>query len=74
VKSGSSYLSQSELVLTLGLGKPGHGLCTVEIVWPRGRKEKFTDVKPNQMITLEEGKGIVASTPILFVPANAIAR
>jgi hypothetical protein len=75
VKSGSSYLSQSELPLTFGLGKPDdQGLLTVEIVWPRGRKEKFTDLKSNQTITLKEGKGIVASAPILFVPANTTAH
>lgn len=67
VKSGSSYLSQSELPLTFGLGKPSEGkVVSVEIVWPSGKRESFAGVKPNQAITLQEGKGIVAQEPVLF--------
>jgi hypothetical protein len=67
VKSGSSYLSQSELPLTFGLGKPSEGkVVTVEITWPRGRRESIAGVKPNQVITLEEGKGMVAQQPSVF--------
>jgi enediyne biosynthesis protein E4 len=37
VKSGSSYLSQSELPLTFGLGKPAPGKnINVEVTWPSG--------------------------------------
>jgi hypothetical protein len=65
VKSGSSYLSQSELPLTFGLGKPAEGkTVTVDIRWPSGRRESIAGVKANQVITLEEGKGIVAHEPI----------
>ena len=71
VKSGSSYLSQSELPLTFGLGKPVEGkTVTVEIRWPSGRRESFNDVKANQTITLEEGKGIVDQQPIVFTEAK----
>jgi hypothetical protein len=67
VRSGSSYLSQSELPLTFGLGKPSEGkVFTVEITWPRGRRQSIASVKPNQTITLEEGKGMVAQQPIVF--------
>jgi hypothetical protein len=70
VKSGSSYLSQSELPLTFGLGKPEEGkTVSLEIVWPSGRKERLPDIKPNQFITLQEGKGIVSAQPIVFTPA-----
>ena len=67
VKSGSSYLSQSELPLTFGLGKPGSDKSvSVQIVWPSGAKESFHDIKPNQILTLQEGKGIVSVQPINF--------
>jgi hypothetical protein len=67
VKSGSSYLSQSELPLTFGLGKPEDGkLVNIEIVWPSGRKESISGVQANQSITLEEGKGMISTVPILF--------
>jgi len=72
VKSGSSYLSQSELPLTFGLGKPAPGnAVSLGIVWPGGRKENIAGVAANQFITIEEGKGIVASRPL--VPAGSPA-
>lgn len=62
VKSGSSYLSQSELPLTFGLGKPAAGkTVSVEVTWPSGHKDAISDIKPNQFITIQEGKGLVAS-------------
>lgn len=69
VKSGSSYLSQSELPLTFGLGKPEDGtVVKLEIRWPSGHKDSIKDVKPNQFITIQEGKGIVSTQPIAFSP------
>jgi hypothetical protein len=67
VKGGSSYLSQSELPLTFGLGLPGTNPSVIlEIAWPGGKRESFSGIKANESITLEEGKGIVAAAPILF--------
>lgn len=76
VKSGSSYLSQSELPLTFGLGKPADGkTVTVDIRWPSGKRESIASVKANQAITLEEGKGIVAREPIIFSqPSSAKSK
>jgi enediyne biosynthesis protein E4 len=69
VRSGSSYLSQSELVATFGLGWnssiPGLGprtkADTIEIKWPSGNTDKLSNVDAGQTITVEEGKGIVAT-------------
>jgi enediyne biosynthesis protein E4 len=67
VKTGSSYLSQSELPLTFGLGKPGTvKTLGLEIVWPCGQKDTIPDVKPNQFITVKEGRGIISAQPIAF--------
>ncbi|WP_348268875.1 CRTAC1 family protein [Edaphobacter paludis] len=67
VKTGSSYLSQSEMPLTFGLGKPDESkTVTVEIVWPRGKKESIPNIKPNQFITLKEGSGVISAQPIKF--------
>jgi enediyne biosynthesis protein E4 len=73
VKSGSSYLSQSELPLTFGLGKPDPDKrISLEILWPSGHKDAISDIHPDQFITVEEGKGIIDAQPIHFVlkPAN----
>jgi hypothetical protein len=65
VKTGSSYLSQSEMPLTFGLGKPESGkTVSVEILWPSGQKDSIANIKPNQVITVKEGKGIVAAQPV----------
>lgn len=65
VKSGSSYLSQSEMSLTFGLGKPEPGkLVELDIVWPSGKKESISNIKPNQSITLKEGSGMISAVPI----------
>ena len=66
-KSGSGYLSQSEFPVTFGLGKPDPTRrMGLTIVWPSGQKDAVANIKPNQSITVQEGKGIVASRVIVF--------
>jgi len=57
VKSGSSYLSQSELPLTFGLGKRDR-VERVVIEWPSGRTEEFTNLTAGRSYECAEGKGI----------------
>jgi enediyne biosynthesis protein E4 len=67
VKSGSSYLSQSELPVTFGLGKPEPDKTVkLDIVWPSGRKESISGIAANESITVTEGKGITLRQPIAF--------
>jgi hypothetical protein len=65
VKTGSSYCSQSELPLTFGLGKADKPY-TIEISWPSGGVDKIPDVKANQSLTVQEGRGITNAAPIIF--------
>jgi hypothetical protein len=58
LRSGSSYLSQSELVLTFGLGAETKA-DTIEIQWPSGQVDKLANVNASQTVSVEEGKGIV---------------
>jgi enediyne biosynthesis protein E4 len=70
VKTGSSYLSQSELPLTFGLGKPEEGkTVSLEIAWPSGQKDRILDIKPNQFLIVKEGKGIISAQPMGFTKA-----
>ena len=62
MKSGSSYLSQSELVLTFGMGSKTKA-DTVEIDWPSGQVDKLSDIATGQTITVQEAKGVIASRP-----------
>jgi hypothetical protein len=67
VKTGSSYCSQSELPIVFGLGAPEEGrTLSLEITWPSGEKDTIPDIKPNQSIAVQEGKGIISAAPIVF--------
>ena len=55
VHSGSSYASQSDLALTFGLGKD-ELVKTLEIDWPSGKKDRHSNIKPNQFLKLREGQ------------------
>lgn len=55
VKSGSSYCSQSELTTFFGL-KNDTIIKSIEVHWPSGKVNKLENVKPNQLIPIEEGK------------------
>jgi hypothetical protein len=59
VRTGSSYLSQSELPLTFGLGSASKA-DEVTIVWPSGRREVLGALDGGQEYTVTEGKGVTA--------------
>ena len=59
VKGGSSYLSQSELPLTFGLGKRDK-IERVVIQWPSGRTEEYKDLAAGRAYECVEAKGITA--------------
>jgi hypothetical protein len=62
LRSGSSYLSQSELVLTFGLGTQTKA-DTLEVQWPSGQVDKLSNVNAGQTVTVEEGKGVIGNRP-----------
>jgi hypothetical protein len=62
VKAGSSYLSQNDLRAHFGLAAAAHA-DRIEVVWPSGRMESVANVAANQIITLQEGQGIIARQP-----------
>jgi len=57
VKGGSSYLSQSELPVTFGVGKQDK-INRVVIQWPSGRTEEYKDLTTGRAYECVEGKGI----------------
>lgn len=58
VKSGSSYLSQSEFPVTFGLEKRDRVERAI-ILWPSGRTEEFTNLAAGRCYECIEGKGIL---------------
>jgi hypothetical protein len=62
LRSGSGYLSSSELVLTFGLGKAAQA-DEIELRWPSGQVDKLSKIAAGQTITVKEGSGIVQQRP-----------
>lgn len=60
VRSGSTFMSQSDLCLHFGLGRATLA-DRVEIEWPGGKSETISNVKANQFITITEGAGVSSS-------------
>jgi hypothetical protein len=58
VRSGDSYISQSDQRLHFGLEKRTK-IDLIEVRWPSGTVDKLTSVKVNSIITIREGAGIV---------------
>jgi enediyne biosynthesis protein E4 len=57
VRSGSSYLSQSELPLTFGVGKQDE-VEKIVVDWPSGKTEEYPELKSGKTYQLIEMKGI----------------
>lgn len=58
VRSGDSYISQSDLRLHFGLEKRTK-IDLIEVRWPSGAIDKITNAKVNKIMTIKEGQGIV---------------
>ena len=56
--SGSGYYSQNDLRLHFGLGRAATA-SAVEVGWPSGLKETFSDLPAQHLFVLQETKGIV---------------
>ncbi len=61
VRSGSSYLSQSELPVTFGVGHLEE-IERVVIDWPSGRSEEYKQLKAGKAFQVIEAKGIREDT------------
>jgi hypothetical protein len=60
VMSGSSYISQNDFRLHFGLGKSSQA-DVIEVKWPSGIADSVSNVSSNQLVLIEEGRGIVRS-------------
>jgi enediyne biosynthesis protein E4 len=63
LRSGSSYLSSSELILTFGLGSHSQA-DSIEIRWPSGQSDHLTNVAADQVVTIKENQGAIAAKPL----------
>lgn len=58
VHSGDSYISQSDMRLHFGLENRTK-IDLVEVRWPSGVVDKITTARPNGIVTIKEGVGII---------------
>jgi len=67
VRSGSSYMSQSDLRVHFGLGSATK-LDSVQVRWPSGLVEHFSNLSVDAFHTLTEGSGaaVTVATPATF--------
>jgi hypothetical protein len=73
VKTGSSYLSQSDTAVTFGLGtdqKPT-GLL---VKWPSGVVDKVAAPQPGRVVVIREGQGITTGGPVRGPQPTSPAR
>ncbi len=59
VRSGDSYISQSDLRLHFGLEKRTK-IDLIEVRWPSGAVDKITGVSANKVLTIKEGQGLIS--------------
>jgi enediyne biosynthesis protein E4 len=64
LRSGSSYLSASELVLTFGLASHKQA-DSIEVHWPSGQIDHVSNLAADQIITVREDHGIIAAKPLM---------
>ena len=57
VRSGGSFISQNDFRLHFGLGKANSADLSVR--WTDGKDENYPGVAAGQIVTIQEGKGIV---------------
>lgn len=61
IRSGGSYISQNDLRLHFGLGKAV--AADISVRWPGGKVESFNGIAANEVVTIQQGKGIVQRKP-----------
>jgi enediyne biosynthesis protein E4 len=59
VKTGSSYCSQSEMPVTLGLESAQR--VSLRLTWPDGRVETIGPLETNRAVTVTEGRGMAGT-------------
>jgi hypothetical protein len=60
LRSGSSYLSASELVLTFGLGRYDKAE-SIEVHWPSGQLDRLSAVPAGATLVVTEAKGVTGT-------------
>ncbi len=60
ITTGGSYLSQSELTATFGLGQ-ATSITRLTVRWPDGSQGEFPDLAAGSLHVIQQGKGVIRS-------------
>jgi len=60
VHGSGSYLSHSDLRIHFGLGRQRR-VESLEVAWPSGRRQRIGPLDGDQIVTIEEGSGVVSA-------------
>ncbi len=71
VRSGGSYIAQSDLRLHFGLEKRTK-IDLIEIRWPSGVVDKITNANVNKILIVKEGQGVIEQKDFKRVAAAAV--
>lgn len=71
VRTGSSYLSTSDLAVLFGTGAAGQ-IDRLVITWPNGATETLQDVRTGQRYWITQGEGITRTEPYFVLTAARI--
>lgn len=61
IRSGGSYISQNDFRLHFGLGKAV--AADISVRWPDGKTENIARVPADEVVTIQQGKGITQKKP-----------
>jgi hypothetical protein len=62
VRGGGSYASQNDLRVHFGIGA-AQRVDRLEVRWPNGLQESWSDIAPDRVLVLEEGTGQALPQP-----------
>ena len=63
VSTGGSYLSQSELTATFGLG-PATSITRLTVRWPDGSQSEFPNLTAGSLCTIQQGNAAPRCEPL----------
>jgi hypothetical protein len=72
IRTGSSYLSQSEKVAVFGMGQ-SQQLDSLIVWWPSGKVHRLADVDANQELKIVEGRGTLEQVPMSGIHKRSVA-
>ena len=63
VRSGGSFMSQSDFRLHFGVGKAS--TAEISVRWQDGKGERLPAMPTSQIVTVQEGKGVIRTQPFV---------